>query len=124
MSVEIKSGSLSDFFASAKETAKEIDEGRRVTRKNIIWIEPSDLMNLLKPERTRLVRHLRGKERVVFSDLVAQMKRTAVSLDRDLKLLSKYHLVRVFKEKNPGHGVHKIIEPMFGDQKLEFKAEI
>jgi len=124
MSVEIKSGSLSDFFASAKETAKEIDEGRRVTRKNIIWIEPSDLMNLLKPERTRLVRHLRGKERGVFSDLVAQMKRTAVSLDRDLKLLSKYHLVRVFKEKNPGHGVHKVIEPMFRNQKIQFMAEI
>ena len=124
MRLEIKSGSLSDFFASAKETAKEIDEGKRVTRKNIIWVEPSDLMNLLKPERTELVRHLRGKERVVFSDLVNEMKRTAVSLNRDLELLSKYQLVRIFKEKNPGHGVHKIVEPTFGDQKLEFKAEI
>ena len=124
MILEIKSGSLSDFFASAKETAEEIDEGKRVTRKNIIWVEPSDLMNLLKPERTELVRHLRGKERVVFSDLVNEMKRTAVSLNRDLELLSKYQLVRIFKEKNPGHGVHKIIEPTFGDQKPEFKAEI
>lgn len=124
MSVEIKSGSLSDFFASAKETAKEIDEGKRVTRKNIIWVEPSDLMNLLKPERTKLVRHLRGKGRVAFSDLVTEMQRTSVSLNRDLELLSKYQLVRIFKEKNPGHGVHKIIEPMFGDQKLEFTAKI
>lgn len=124
MNVEIRGGYLTDFFASAKETAREIDEGKRTTRKNIIWVEPSDLMNLLKPEKTRLVRHLRGKERVVFSDLVAEMQRTAVSLNRDLNLLSKYRLVRVFKEKNPGHGVHKIIQPVFGDQKLEFKAEI
>ncbi len=31
MTVELKAGSLSDFFASAKETAKEIDEGEKLT---------------------------------------------------------------------------------------------
>ncbi len=36
MSVELKAGSLHDFFASAKETAKEIDEGKKVTKKNIV----------------------------------------------------------------------------------------
>ena len=59
MSVTIKSGTLDDFFASAKETAKEIDEGRKITPKNIIWVEPDDLRALLKPERTSLVRFLR-----------------------------------------------------------------
>ena len=52
MSIELKNGSVSDFFASAKETAKEIDEGKKVTPKNIVWVEPSDLMAILKPERT------------------------------------------------------------------------
>jgi len=33
MNVELKAGTLSDFFSSAKETAKEIDGKRKVTRK-------------------------------------------------------------------------------------------
>jgi len=33
MNVELKAGSISDFFASAKEKAKEIDKGRKVTKK-------------------------------------------------------------------------------------------
>ncbi len=29
MNVELKAGLISDFFASAQETAKEIDEGKK-----------------------------------------------------------------------------------------------
>jgi len=124
MSIKIKSGSLSDFFISAKETAKEIDEGKHVTRKNTIWVDPMELVNLLKPERANLIRFLRGKKRIYFRDLIIKMKRTAVSLNRDLKVLSKYQLVKTYKEANPGHGVHKVVEPMYGNNKIEFKAEI
>ena len=66
MTVELKAGSLSDFFASAKETAKEIDEGKKLTSKNIIWVAPSDLMAILKPERTKLVQYLRKKKGHLF----------------------------------------------------------
>jgi len=52
------------------------------------------------------------------------MQRTPVSLNNDLKILSQYQLFNSFKEPNPGHGVHKVIEATFGDQKLEFKAVI
>jgi predicted transcriptional regulator len=124
MNVELKSGSLSDFFSSVKKTAKEIDAGKKVTPKNIIWVEPIDLMAILKPERTELVRYLRGKKRVFFSELMTAMRRTPVSLNNDLKILSKYQLIRIVKESNAGHGVHKVIESTFGNEKIEFKAEI
>ncbi len=124
MSVELKSGSINDFFASAKETAKEIDEGKKITKKNIVWVEPHDLMAILKPERTRIVQYLRKKQRVIFSELMAEMQRTPVSLNNDLKILLKYQLVKIFKEPNPGHGIHKVIEPTYGNEKIEFKAEI
>jgi len=124
MSVELKAGSMSDFFASAKKTAREIDQGKKVTPKNIIWVEPADLMYILKPERTKLVQYLRKKKRVVFSELMSDMKRTPVSLNNDLKILSRYQLVNIFKVKNPGHGLHKVIEPTFGNEKIEFRAEI
>jgi len=124
MTIELKAGTLSDFFASAKETAKEIDTGQRLTPKNIIWVAPSDLMVILKPERTKLVQYLRKKKKVVYSELISAMERTPVSLNNDLKILSKYQLVKIFKEPNPGHGVHKVIESTFGDEKIEFKAII
>jgi predicted transcriptional regulator len=124
MSVVLKTGSLADFFSSAKETAKEIDEQRKVTKKDVIWVDPVDLMAILKPERTRLVQYLRKKKRVIFSELMADMNRTPVSLNNDLKILSRYKLVNIFKVPNPGHGVHRVIEPTFGNHKIEFKTEI
>ena len=55
---------------------------------------------------------------------MSAMHRTPVSLNNDLKILLRYQLVKIFKEPNPGHGMHKIIEPTFGDEKIEFKAVI
>lgn len=124
MTIEIKSGGLSDFFVSTKETAKEIDEERKLTPKNTIWVDPSDLMAILKPERTKLIQYLRKKKKVMFSELMSAMQRTPVSLNNDLKILSQYQLVKIFKEPNSGHGVHKVIEATFGDEKIEFKAVI
>jgi hypothetical protein len=124
MAIKIKSGSITDFFQSAKETAREIDLGRKVTPKNSIWVEPEDLAYLLQPRRTLLIQYLRGKKRVLFKDLIKELNLPAVSLNRDLAVLSKYHLVKTYKESNPGHGVRKIVEPVFGDQKIVFRAEI
>ena len=98
MSIEIKSGTLSDFFTSAKEAAKQIDRGERVEPKQIIWVDPKDLM--------------------------IAIQRSPASLNNDLKILSKYDLVRISKETNPGHGVNKVIESSLGSEKVEFRVEI
>ena len=124
MTIELKAGTIEDFFVSAKETAKEIDDGRKLTPKNTIWVEPSDLMAILKPERTKLVKFLREKRKVTYSELMAAMNRTPVSLNNDLKILSRYQLIRVTRQPNPGHGIHKVIEAAFGSEKIEFKAVI
>jgi predicted transcriptional regulator len=122
MSIEIKSGTLSDFFVSAKETAREIDKGKKLTKKNIIWVDPEDLILLLKPERTNLVKYLRKEKKVVFSELMQVLNRSPVSLNNDLKILSKYDLIRISTENK--HGVHKVIESSFGNEKIEFRVEI
>lgn len=123
MSITIKSGSLSEFFASARETAKEIDEARAITPKNIIWVEPNDLRALLKPERTNLVKFLRQNHRITFSDLMQAMERTSSSLNNDLALLSKYDLVKISKESNPGHGIRKVVESTFDDNQIQVIAQ-
>lgn len=124
MSVTIKSGSLSDFFHSAKETAREIDKGQSITPKNIIWIKPADLRALLKPERTNLVKFLRQHNRISFSELLLAMDRSPSSLNSDLAILAKYQLVNVFKEPNPGHGTRKVIESTFDSKRIQMIAEI
>lgn len=55
---------------------------------------------------------------------MAEMHRTPVSLNNDLKILLKCQLVKIVKEPNPGHGIHKVIESTYGNEKIEFKAEI
>ena len=124
MVVELRAGSLDDFFVSARKTAKEIDEGQKLTPKNAIWVAPSDLMAILKPERTKLVQYLRKNRKVIYSELMAAMNRTPVSLNNDLKILSKYQLVKISREPNPGHGMHKVIEATFGNEEIEFRAVI
>ena len=124
MSIEIRSGTLSDFFISAKDTAKEIDEGRRLTKKKTIWVNPEDLMLLLKPEKTNLVKYLRKEKKVIFSKLMQALNRSPTSLNNDLKILSKYNLVPTSKESNPDHGVYKVIESSLGNEKIEFRVEI
>jgi predicted transcriptional regulator len=122
--MKLKTGNLDDFFVSAKQTAKEIDQNQKITKKNCVWLEPQDLLAVLKPERTKIIQFLRKNKKIVFSQLAKEMQRTPVSLNNDLKILSKCQLIRVSKESNPGHGIHKVIEPLFNNEKIEFNAQI
>ncbi len=124
MSTNIKSGTLSDFFDSARETAKEIDAGQKTSPKNTIWVDSKDFRDLLKPERTDLIQFLRQNNRVVFSELMQAMERSPASLNKDLGILSKYQLIRVFKEPNPGHGMRKVIESTFDNEPIRMVTEI
>jgi predicted transcriptional regulator len=124
MSVKIKQGTLTDFLDSARDTAREIDAGKKVTRKKTVWVEPEDMAQLLKPERTRMIQYLRTHNRVPFPELVKQMGRTRVSVNRDLELLEKYRLVHTYTEPNPGHGVRKVIQPDFGREKIQLEATV
>ena len=124
MNIQIKTGDLSDFFSSARETAKQIDEVQSVTPKHAIWIEPDDLPALLKPARKKLIQYLRLHNKVVFKHLINAMNRTPVSLNHDLALLLKYELIQVSKEPNAGHGIQKVIKPRFNNQPIEFRVAI
>jgi len=124
MSIEIKAGTLIDFLESAKQTAREIDAGGALTPKNTIWVEAADMARLLKPQRTALIKYLRKHKRVIFSDLSRTLKRSPVSLNNDLDILSKYALIRITREPNSGHGIHKVIESSLGDETVEFSVKI
>lgn len=120
--INIKNGSMEDFFDSAIETAKEIDNDKKVTPKHTIWMETTDLLNILKPQRTELIQYLRHKTKVYYSDILEGLKKSPSSLNRDLDLLLKYQLIDIQKEPNTGHGIRKIIKPLYNDEQIEFRA--
>jgi len=122
--VEIKNGSIEDFFTSAEATANEIDNGLKVTPKHTIWMETEDLLNILKPARTKVIQYLKTKTEVYYSVMLDELKKSPSSLNRDLELLSKYQLIDISKEVNSGHGIKKVIRPLYRNEQLEFRATV
>lgn len=123
--VNIQNGSLDDFFDSAMKTAKKIDDNKKVIPKHSIWMETEDLLNILKPQRTELIKYLRDKNnKVYYSVLLKELHKSPSSLNKDLELLSKYQLIDISKEINSGHGIKKVIKPLFANEELEFRAVV
>lgn len=122
--VTIQNGSIDDFFDSAINSAKQIDKNEKVTPKHTIWMETSDLLDILKPARTQLISYLRGKTKIYYSSLLKELHKSPSSLNKDLEILLKLELIDIQKETNPGHGTKKVIKPLFQDEELEFKAKV
>jgi predicted transcriptional regulator len=120
--INIQNGTIDDFFESAMQTAKQIDEKQKVTQKHTIWMETNDLLNILKPQRTILLQYLKNKTKVYYSVILDELKKSPSSLNRDLELLYKYQLIDILKEPNAGHGIRKIIKPLYKNEQLEFRA--
>ena len=120
--ITIQNGAIDDFFESALQSAKEIDENKKVTPKHTIWMETEDLLNILKPQRTKLLKYLKDKPKVYYSVLLDELKKSPSSLNKDLELLSKYRLIDISKEPNAGHGIRKVIKPLYTNEQVEFKA--
>lgn len=121
MTMKIKAGSLSEFFAAVKETARELDAGITPTPKHRVWLDVDDLAALLKPQRKELLVFLREHEEATMAELSAALHRSARSLRPDLDLLSRYDLIQVLQPKDPGH---KVFRPTFCRETLEFVARL
>jgi len=122
--ITIQNGTIDDFFDSAIQTAKQIDNNEKVTPKHTIWMETEDLLRILKPQRTKLIQYLRNKTKVYYSSLLHELKKSPASLNKDLDLLLKYQLIDILKEPNNDHGIKKVIKPLYTNESIEFKAVV
>jgi len=122
--ISIQNGTIDDFFESALQTAKQIDTNQKVTPKHTIWMETNDLLNILKPQRTTLLQYLKNKTKVYYSVILKELKKSPSSLNADLELLFRYQLIDILKEPNAGHGIRKVIKPLYTNEQLEFKATV
>lgn len=119
----LKAGTTKDFFSSVRETAREIDEGKTVTPKDTVWIEPEVMLELLKINATDVIKTIRSSSRVTYAELQKNTGRSRAALNKDIRVLEQVGIVRVQTEKNPGHGVHKVVE-LVSAAPMEFKAVI
>ncbi len=115
---EIRIGGLEDFFASVTETAREIDQGKMVTHKHTIWVEPQDLAYLLQPT----LKAIREHKRVYFSVLSQELHKSSHSLKKDLDILSKYELISIYSEINDKHRRERVIESNVQSEQLELRT--
>jgi len=122
--IEIKKGTIDDFFLSAKKTAEEIDKKEKITPKKIIWVETDDFNKFLKPSRVELIRYLRKKKEISLSSLLKELHKSPSSLNRDLELLAKYGLIEVASEINAGHGRRKVIVSLFEGENFELRTAV
>jgi len=122
--INIQSGSLDDFFDSALQTAQEIDEKKQVTKKHTIWMDINDLGKILKPSRTVLIKYLRAKDSVNYAMILEDLQKSPSSLNKDLELLERYELINITKEINSGHGIKKVIKPLYLNEEIEFRAAV
>jgi predicted transcriptional regulator len=122
--MKIKTGSVEDFFNHHKEIAKKIDNNESVEASNTIWIEVEELAQIIKPERKKIINYLQQNKEVLLTDLINWTGRTRVSVNNDIKVLSRYNFLNVLEKPNPNHGIHKVISSQIYNTKMLLQAQI
>lgn len=79
--------------------------------KVITFADPVDMLACLSAQRVRLCQTVRQK-RLSISALARELRRNRGAVTRDVNQLKRLGLVRLREQKNPGHGMVQIVEPV------------
>lgn len=109
--VRVTNDGLKGFFGRAREHARKLDRGDELVPEMTISFEnPSDIMQILSPQRIRVLEFAKRGAKPV-SSLASGLKRDTRAVSRDVELLEQFGLLRTRYEANPGHGRRRIVEP-------------
>jgi predicted transcriptional regulator len=111
--VRITNDGLKGFFGRAREHARKLDRGEKLTPEITISFEnPSDILQILSPQRIRVLEFAKRKPgSTPVSALASGLNRDTRAVSRDVELLEQFGLLRTRYETNPGHGRRRIVEP-------------
>jgi predicted transcriptional regulator len=110
--VTIATGTTQQFFERVRDHAARLDRGESIVPGITITFEdPLELLNVLTAERVRLLRSARSGSQPI-ADLANGLKRDVRAVSRDVVRLEKAGLLRTSYRSNPGHGRHKVVEPV------------
>ena len=106
-------GNSKDFFDRGLKLAKSLDEKKTITtRRRIITFEdPKDMIKFISDKKMTLMKLIRTKPDSV-TKLAKILRRQRSSVDRDIRVLEAYGLVKTHYSVHPGHGRYKVVEPM------------
>ena len=109
--VQIRTGSVDDFFERAGQAARRADRGDAWTSESTVTLsfeDPRRMFAVLSEARRRLMLEVMRQPHSI-GDLVARLQRDRSAIAKDVALLEKMGLVVAYKQSNPGHGVHKVV---------------
>jgi predicted transcriptional regulator len=116
--VIVKAGTVHDFFERSVDRAHRLDRGERLPAEiQLTFEDPADLIRVLSAQRIRVLLTVRAKPRPV-SDLAIVLGRDRSAVRRDVKVLESLGLLRTQRQKNPGHGQMKVVEPLAAKYQL------
>lgn len=106
-------GTTKEFFERGLKIAKFLDSNKKIrTKRNIINFEdPKDFLSFISNKKMNLMCLIRKQPESV-TVLAKKLRRERSSVDRDIRILESYGLVKTYYETNPGHGRYKIVEPI------------
>ena len=119
MRITVKTGSTDDFFTRGKEIAKDLDAGKPIKgRVTLTFEKADDLAQILTIPRIRLVQAIRENPGT-YKSIARIVRRRPEAVAKDVHVLKKAGIVRVYKIKNPRHGTMNFVEPVGKAVKLE-----
>ncbi|HQV80994.1 MAG: HTH domain-containing protein [Agitococcus sp.] len=105
----VRTESLDDFLARAKDVARRADAGSQLEHSiTISFNDVVEMASVLTKERIRMLQALLGVEKTV-SELALELHRNQQAVARDVKQLESRGLLFAKLVSNPGHGRHKVV---------------
>jgi predicted transcriptional regulator len=119
MNITVKTGTLDDFFARGRAIARDLDAGKKIKgRVTLTFEKADDMVRMLTAARIRLVQAIRENPGT-YKTIARAVHRRPAAVAKDILVLKKAGIVRVYKVKNPNHGTMNYVEPVSKEVKLE-----
>ncbi len=112
MKLRIETDGLDRYAKRALARARKLDRKESIRPEiTITFANPLAMVEVLTPERLRLVQRVRTKS-LSITALAASLKRDPRSVRRDVAKLERAGVIRTRNEINPGHGRTRMVEPV------------
>lgn len=108
--VVVRSGSVDDFFASAKDAARRADRGEPFDGcVTFSFEDPQRMFAVLSEARRRLMLEVMHEPKTI-SQLSSLLHRNRSAVTKDVGMLEKLGLIVSNRQINPGHGIQKVVK--------------
>jgi len=110
--MKVKTGSIKEFFAEARETMRAVDRGEPIKKRcaTLTFVDPTEMAHFLSAAKIQLISNIR-KHPDSITNIAKAINRNIGSVRRDIHEMESVGIVKTHEEINPnGHGKHKVVE--------------